>query len=140
MSDRKDPTGLMWVQAIDLIDEAERLHRRFFRPGGSVRSTGAWEPPVDIFENEYEFVIVVAMPGVPPDQIEVLIEGRRLIIRGARRQAEASGTHRLRQLEIPYGSFERRIGLPAEPLEVVAPKLTDGCLTVRLRRLSGGLR
>jgi hypothetical protein len=42
--------------------------------------------------------------------------------------------HRVRQLEIPYGYFERRIRLPHPRLEAVSRELTHGCLILRLRK------
>ena len=68
MSNRNDPTSRMWAQACDLIDQAERLHRQFFQLGVSERALATWEPPVDVFEDEREVVIVVAMPGVPAER------------------------------------------------------------------------
>jgi len=40
----------------------------------------------------------------------------------------------VRQLEIPYGAFERRIPLPNVHFEVGTPELTHGCLVLRLRK------
>jgi HSP20 family molecular chaperone IbpA len=40
----------------------------------------------------------------------------------------------VRQLEIPYGSFERRIPLPDRSLEFISRELTHGCLILRLRK------
>ena len=37
----------------------------------------AWEPPVDVFEDEREVVIVVAMPGVPAERVQVTQRARR---------------------------------------------------------------
>ena len=41
----------------------------------------------------------------------------------------------VRQMEIPYGYFERRIALPAGVFEAVSQELADGCLVLRLRRI-----
>jgi len=124
----------MWSQALDLIEEAERLHRRFFRLTGSARTQAMWEPPADVFEDEREIVIVVAMPGVAADRVQVVSEPGALIVRGARSLPFAGSRHAVRQLEIPYGVFERRIPLPDARLEVGAPELALGCLVLRLRK------
>ena len=125
----------MWAEACDLIDEAERLHRRFFQLGGSRRDVPTWEPPVDVFEDEREVLLVVAMPGISADRVQVITEPGALVVRGVRPIPLAGSRHRVRQLEIPYGAFERRIPLPPGPLEVGAPELTQGCLFLRLRKL-----
>ena len=125
----------MWAEACDLIDEAERLHRRFFQLGGSRRDVPTWEPPVDVFEDEREVLLVVARPGISADRVQVITEPGALVVRGVRPIPLAGSRHRVRQLEIPYGAFERRIPLPAGPLEVGAPELAQGCLYLRLRKL-----
>ena len=135
MSTRNDPSVWMWAEACDLIDEAERLHRRFFQLGGSRRDVPTWEPPVDVFEDEHEVLLVVAMPGVAAERVQVITEPGALVVRGVRPVPLAGSRHRVRQLEIPYGAFERRIPLPSGPLEVGPPELAQGCLYLRLRRL-----
>ena len=130
---RSDPADWMWAEACDLIDQAERLHRRFFHL--NARSRVAWEPPVDMFEGDGEVVIVVAMPGVTSDRVQVSHEPAALVVRGERPLPFARQSLAVRQLEIPYGAFERRIPLPAGRFEAAAPELTQGCLLIRLRRI-----
>jgi HSP20 family protein len=129
-----NPTDWMWAQACDLLAEAERMHRRFFRLTASEPLQVSWEPPVDVFEDEREFVIVVALPGVPADRVEVSNEPGVLVIRAECALPFAGLPHAVRQLEIPYGYFERRVALPDVPLEVGAHELAHGCLTLRLRK------
>jgi len=66
MSRNPYPADWMWSQAVDFIEQAERMHRQFFRLASSQRSQALWEPPADVFEDEHEMVIVVALPGVAP--------------------------------------------------------------------------
>jgi HSP20 family molecular chaperone IbpA len=136
MSNRTDPTGWMWTHACDLIDQAEKLHQQFFRLNTSQRALPIWEPPVDVFEDEREIVVVVAMPGVTPDRVQVLDERGTLVVRGVRPVPLTGSGYSVRQLEIPYGAFERRIALPPGRLELGRPELTQGCLVLRIRKLS----
>ena len=131
---RTDPADWMWAQACDMLEEAQRMHRRFFRlaPAGPAQS--AWEPPVDVFEDEREVVIVAAMPGVPAERVRVVHERGTLVIRGERPLPFTGLRLAVRQLEIPYGAFERRIPLPQGHFEVGMPELTHGCLVLRLRK------
>lgn len=131
---RTDPSDWMWAQAVDLIDQAERLHRQFFHLRATGRSQAAWEPPVDMFEDEREIVIIVAMPGVTSDRVNVLHEPGVLVIRGERQLPVAGSRLAVRQLEIPYGAFERRISLPAAHLDAGVPELTHGLLVLRMRK------
>jgi HSP20 family molecular chaperone IbpA len=134
MTARHHPTAWMWSQALDLMDEAERLHRQFFRLTTSSRTRMTWQPPLDVFEDDREVVIVVAMPGVPADAVEVVQEPAALVVRGTRPLALAGSRHAVRQLEIPYGAFERRIALPPGRFEVGKPELVQGCLVLRLAK------
>lgn len=129
-----NPTDWMWAQACELIAQAERMHRQFFRLTTSERAEASWEPPVDVFEDDGEWVIVVALPGVPADRIEVTSEPGALIVRAESPVPFAGSRRAVRQLEIPYGYFERRIALPDVRLEAGTRELTHGCLIVRLRK------
>ena len=112
------------------------MHRQFFRLASSERTQAVWEPPVDVFEDEREVIVIVALPGVPADRIQVTTESGLLLIR-AESPLPFAGTRRaVRQLEIPYGYFERRIPLPEARLEAGTRELADGCLILRLRKTS----
>jgi HSP20 family molecular chaperone IbpA len=135
MTRRTDPTDWMWAHACDLIEQAVRMHRQFFRLS-SARAESTWEPPVDVFEDEREVAIVVALPGVSAERVVVSTDGQALVVR-AERPVPFTGSRRaIRRLEIPYGSFERRIPLPPGRLEAIAHELTHGCLVVRLRKVN----
>jgi HSP20 family protein len=133
MAGRTDPTDWMWAHACDLIAQAERMHGQFFRLASSAHTHALWEPPIDVFEDEREVVVIVAMPGVSAESIQVTMEPGALVVR-AERPLSFAGLHAVRQLEIPYGFFERRVPLPHGRLEADAPELTHGCLTIRLHK------
>ena len=134
MNRRTDPTDWMWAQACDLIAQAERMHGQFFRLASSVRGNALWEPPVDVFEDEREVVIVVAVPGVTDAGVEVTTEPGALVVRAERPQPFAGHRYAVRQLEIPYGYFERRISLPQGTWQSMSHELANGCLVLRLRK------
>jgi HSP20 family protein len=132
----RHPNDWMWAQACDLIEQAERMHRQFFRLAATAPARAAWEPPVDVFEDEREVVIVVALPGVPAERVEVSVEAGELVVRAERSLPSAGARFALRRLEIPYGRFERRIPLREVRLEGGTRELADGCLTLRLTKSS----
>lgn len=135
MANANDPMGWMWAHACELIDQAERLQQQFFRLATSQRAIATWEPPADVFEDEVEIVILVAMPGVTAERMQVINETGALVVRGVRPIPLAGSGYSVRQLEIPYGAFERRIALPPGRLELGKPELTQGCLVLRIRKL-----
>src|SRR5690349_12267230 len=130
----RSPTDLMWAQAFDLIGRAEQMHRQFFRLAASARAQAVWEPPVDVFEDEREVVIVVALPGVPPERVEVSAEPAALVVRAECPLPFAGSRGVVRRFEIPYGYFERRIPLPDVQLDAGTRESHDGLLILRLRK------
>jgi HSP20 family protein len=129
-----DSNGVsMWARAVALLEEAERRHRRFFEllSSASPRSP-VWEPPVDMFLLERELRIVVAMPGVRPEDVSVELVSGGLLVRAESRWAVSPGRARILRLEIPYGHMERRIELPAGRYELAAQEFHAGCMQIRL--------
>jgi HSP20 family molecular chaperone IbpA len=132
----------MWAEALELLDQAERVNRAMFRPGPGRSAAGrrgpaCWEPPVDLLETEGELWIQVALPGVPLDLLEVSIEGEALVVAGERPlPLPPGGAGVIRRLETPHGRFERRITLPPGSYELRRRDLALGCLTITLRKLA----
>jgi HSP20 family molecular chaperone IbpA len=124
----------MWAHACELMAQAERMHQQFFRLTPSARTQTSWEPPVDIFEDEREVDIVIAMPGVPAERVQISTEPGVVVVRGERPLPFANARHAMRQLEIPYGWFERRIPLSGVRVESGTHQLVDGCVVLRLNK------
>ena len=125
----------MWAEACHMLEQAERLHRQFFRLGSPRGARTAWEPPINVFEDEDSYLIMVALPGVPQECVEVLIDSSSIVVRASCDATFASRTYEIRRLEIPYGYFERRIQLPAAAFEVDRRELVNGCLILNLRKV-----
>jgi HSP20 family molecular chaperone IbpA len=124
----------MWEQAFDLLDRAERLQRHFFRLGAERGKSPSWEPPIDVLETERKLMIVAALPGVAPDQLEIVVGDAALSIVGER-AVHLPVSAVIRRLEIPYGRFERRINLPPGRYEIEERVLEHGCLRLTLRKI-----
>jgi HSP20 family molecular chaperone IbpA len=125
----RDPKNLMFAEACAMLKQAEQLHRQFFEPSREGARTARWEPPVDVFETEREFVIITALPGVAPEAVRAEIEDATLIISGTRPLPVAGRRANIVRLEIPYGRFERRIAL-SNRLRLAARELRHGCLVL----------
>jgi len=122
----------MWSRACALLEEAERRHRRFFDLRAAASRPPAWEPPVDIYVLERELQIVVALPGVRADAVEVELTAAGLWVRAESRLPAVADAARILRIEIPYGRIERRIELPAGRYEPISREFLDGCLRIRL--------
>ena len=131
----RDPKQWMWAEALQMMDEANRLQRRFFEVTVRPDAAPRWEPPVDIFESADELWLFHALPGVTAEQIEVVLEGAELVVRGERRLPPVAHTTSIRRLELPHGRFERRTTLPAGRYDLIARSVDHGCLVIGLRRI-----
>ena len=125
----------MWAEACELLDRAERLNRQFFQPRPGRGRPPTSEPPADVLETDGELWILVALPGVVADQLQVTVENGTLVVAGERPMPGQAHTGIIRRLEIPYGHFERRIDLPPGRFEIGRRELADGCLVLGLRKL-----
>lgn len=130
----RDHRSWMWAEALDMLQSAERLQRQFFQLGAT-HGAPTWEPPVDLYETGNELWILVALPGVTTDQLEVVIDGATLVVRGERPLPLGARGAAILRLEIPYGRFQRRIALPAGRLQILERKLENGCLVLCLQRM-----
>jgi HSP20 family molecular chaperone IbpA len=125
----------MWAEACQMVEQAERLHRQFFQPSRQAVRQPAWEPPVDICETVEGLRICIALPGVRPDRLEILIGDGAVSVAGVRPLPAASQDTIIHRLEIPYGRFERQIRLPPNNWRMIHQELIDGCLLLSFQRL-----
>jgi HSP20 family molecular chaperone IbpA len=126
------PRDWMWSEAFAMLARAERLLGEVFRPGRSLSRLPVWEPPVDILETARAVLILVALPGVNSDQVEVTISGSELVISGTRVLPSELRTAVIHRLELPQGRFERRLRLPAGEYGRARRSVTNGCLVITL--------
>ncbi len=117
-----------------MLARAERMHRELFRPTATQARQPAWEPPVDIFETEYEVLALVALPGVDAQNAQAVIEDGELVIAGTRTYPPVLRTATIHRLELPQGRFYRRLQLPPGRYSAVRTALADGCLVITLQK------
>ena len=121
----------MWSEALAILARADRAHPAVFWP-----SSGGWEPPIDIWETETGLLVVVALPGVPRENIEFTIANGELRVRGIRRWPMLKRPALVHRIEVPNGRFERRVPLPLGTFQLVGTNHADGCLSLNLKRLA----
>lgn len=69
-----------------------------------------WRPPTDVYETDDHVVVLVEIAGLTPDDYEVLLSGRTLIITGERRDPSEKLAYQ--QMEIRHGRFRAQVHLP----------------------------
>jgi HSP20 family molecular chaperone IbpA len=122
----------MWLQALELAEEAERLQRSFLRYLGPGAEGIGWEAPVDIHETPDGLTLLFALPGVAPEDIDVQLDADGLTVRGVRPPNLGARNGVVRRLEIPHGRFVRRLSLPGDAVQLADSHYRNGCLQVRL--------
>jgi HSP20 family protein len=130
MGDR--PYTWMYLQALDLVEEADRLQRRFLRYLGPAAEGVSWEPPVDIHEGPDATVVLFALPGVLPEDMVVRLDEAALTVTAVRRARCTLNNALIRRLEIPHGRFVRQIPLAGRRLKIAKSQYVNGCLEVVL--------
>jgi len=92
-----------------------------------------YRPQVDVYRSEDPptLTVQIELPGVDPDDVQLVASPQALLIAGERRRPKDCGHYQ--QLEIDYGPFQRQITL-AEDVDPEGANATyeRGILTVRL--------
>jgi HSP20 family protein len=95
--------------------ESERVHR----------------PPLDIYTTDENIVIVMSLPGVKPEDVDVTVEGDTVTIRGEFKPSADKVEYAVQ--ERPVGPFRRVVNLnvPVDASKAEA-SFKDGVLTLTL--------
>jgi HSP20 family protein len=92
-----------------------------------------YRPEVDVFRNDDPptLTVQIELPGIDPDDVQLIASPQALLIAGERRRPKDCGHYQ--QMEIDYGPFQRHITL-AEDIDPdeAAATYERGILTVRL--------
>ena len=120
-------------------DEMNRVFNEFFRGGEGGEqgwATGAWTPPVDIYETDDALVLTAMLPGVSKDEVSLEVHNNTLILRGERKPTGAVADERYYRRECVYGPFQRSFVLPATVDQgKVQATYHDGILELHLPKL-----
>ena len=125
-----------WNEMPSIRDRFNRLFDdNLFPVDRSEKTLGlsAWNPSVDIYEDDDNIVIKAEIPGVEKDAIHVDVKGRVLTLKGERRNESEVKEDRFYRREMSYGRFERAFTLPAEAdPEKIKADFKDGVLKVKV--------
>ena len=127
------PTTVRWSPRRELVNLREAMDRLLGENFGEGRVTGRGEArlPIDVYTTPSEIVIVTAVAGVPPDEVEVTLEGETLTIRGELPPPLENVDYIFQ--ERPYGRFSRALTLNV-PIDVdnIEATFNHGLLTLTL--------
>jgi HSP20 family protein len=86
----------------------------FFRMpflGEDAPQSGAWNPPVDVLEENNRLFVKVEVPGIDEKDLRIVFEDGVLTVSGER-QFERKEDRNYHRIERTYGSFTRTFSLP----------------------------
>jgi len=129
---------------IDNIRELLEMLMSEHTPGKhqiKMKTSFGWEPAMDVFDTDTEFVVIMDISGMDRKDINVFTDGSILRISGVRRDLIPSGKKQFHSLEIQVGPFQRLIGVPVpvEP-DSISTHYANGLLEVRLKKRFKGPR
>lgn len=88
-------------------------------------------PPVNIIENEYNYILSLAVPGMKKEDLKITLEGSMLSISSQKEEIEEVFTRK----EFNFYSFFRSFTLPEDVKpEYIEAKYEDGLLRIVLPR------
>lgn len=124
----------------ELLDDVESYVEELFQSNlpfayhGRVR----WTPPTDVYETESAFHVVMTVPGLRKDEVQVEFEGETLRVRGVRREPAGEKRH-YHKMEIPVGPFERRVRIGrAIEADDIRVRYEQGLLRISLPKAQTG--
>ena len=96
--------------------EFANLHNRLARciPGEECSAESKWLPTTDVVENENDYQLVLELPGIEREAINVKLESNSLDISGERKRTELCENSQAYTNERVYGEFSRRFKLPKD--------------------------
>lgn len=114
--------------------EMNRMFDRFFAGFPALEGFTAF-PAVSISENGKTITLTAEIPGIAANELEVSVEGDVLTLRGEKKDEKKDEKDNWYRVERSYGSFLRRIELPA-PVDAAHAEATleKGVLTLKLAK------
>ncbi|UYZ58950.1 Hsp20/alpha crystallin family protein [Hymenobacter latericus] len=103
-------------------------------PGFTTTSAG-FMPAADVLETANGFELLLTLPGVPKDALQIEVLEGTLTVSGERKAPATEGEKapKVRRIESSYGSFTRKFRLPdTVNAEAIEAELTDGVLRLVL--------
>ena len=120
---------LLQQQLASLVPGLPRMTPGWSRGNGEFRSE--FIPSADVEETDDAYLVEIELPGVKKEDIEVELSGRRLTVKGERKERERKGTLRRRARTV--GRFRYELILPSDLDDTAAESsLKDGVLSVRI--------
>jgi HSP20 family protein len=132
-----------WDPLRDLLNLQERMNRLFEESFAgrleepAMVGSATWTPLADAYETPEAFVVLLELPGIDENDVEVHVDGDTLTVKGQRR-ALGQRPDRFHRMERSHGPFLRSFQLSEEvDPDRVSAQLREGVLRLELPKLTG---
>jgi HSP20 family protein len=129
-----------WDPFRELNALQSRMNRLFEQQYGEREeslTSGAFVPPVDIYEDEHTIQLKLEVPGIDEKDLDIKVENNTLTVSGERKLEKEEKQENFHRVERRYGSFTRSFTLPSTVnTEDIKADYQHGVLKVRLAKRS----
>ena len=118
-----------------MSNDLSRLLHSLLHPAAESCAQVHWSPPVDIYRMRDGWLVKFDLAGVLRSDLQLAVSGRRLTLRGRRRDwcIEEGAACSAYSMEIKYSEFQRSVELPGEIENLqITTDYRDGMLLVQL--------
>ncbi len=113
--------------------EINRLFGRYGTESSDVGSRAAWSPELDIYETQDKFSVVLELPGMTTEDVDITVEDGVLTVSGERKFYNEVNEESFHRIERRFGSFARRITLPQQlDAGKISASMVEGILTIEV--------
>jgi len=128
-----------WDPFRELATLQDRMNRLFQETAStgetSLTNSGAFIPPVDVYEDEHSLRLKLEVPGIDEKDLDVRIENNVLTVKGERKFEKEEKEENFHRIERRYGSFVRSFTLPNTiDSEKVSAEYKNGVLALQLAK------
>lgn len=117
----------------DFMPTFNGVFNRFFDNVIDKEVSNKFTPDVDIIENEKNFELHLALPGMKKEEFDIELEENRLTISGERKFKNEKKEGNFYSFETQFGSFKRTFRLPKNvDQEKIEARYVDGILHLEL--------
>jgi HSP20 family protein len=134
------PVLTRWDPFRELNALQNRMNRLFEeqqygRGGEESLTSGAFVPPVDIYEDEHTIQLKLEVPGIDEKDLDIKVENNTLTVSGERKLEKEEKEENFHRVERRYGSFSRSFTLPnTVSTEDIQADYDNGVLKIRLAK------
>ena len=119
-----------------------RMMHALFLPGVEAAQDAPWRPNMDVYRTADGWLLKFELAGVRAEDIDLQVLGRRMTLRGVRRDCVLESPEQKAgqrspvvqyRMEIAYCQFERSVELPCDLQRAdIKTEFRDGLLLVRV--------